>query len=94
MFRLITILFGALLGLVGFIMFAPIPGKTFFNKLSRLPKNVRNLIDDVLEIFGLATKLCHIMGDEFGERAIRALKVAKLKIDEHKQGSSLEEEEK
>jgi len=87
MFRLITFLFAAVMGLIGFLMFAPIPGKTFFNRLSRLPKNVRDLIDDVLEIFSLLSKLFHIAGDEFGERAIRALKVAKLKIDEHNESS-------
>lgn len=59
----------------------PVPGKTFFNKLSKLPKNVRALIDDSLELCESVSKVFFILTEELGRSIFKAAKTAKLKSE-------------
>jgi hypothetical protein len=48
--RFLFFLGGIVAGFMAAIFLLPLPGKTFFNRMSRLPNGVKNLIDDGLEL--------------------------------------------
>lgn len=56
------------------VLVLPIPGKTFFNRVSKLPDNLKHLIDDVLDIMDATFKLFNIVGDEVIHRLLRKYK--------------------
>lgn len=48
---------GVLLGFMAALVVLPLPGTTFFNKMYRLPNNVKNFIDDAIEFFSSVLRL-------------------------------------
>ncbi len=71
-------------GLIAALIVLPVPGKTFFNKLSRLPNNIKDLIDDSLDILDSLSRLLQTVGGELGHRTIRTAKTAIKKSNELK----------
>jgi hypothetical protein len=50
MLRFLFFLGGIVAGFMAAIFLLPLPGKTFFNRMSRLPNGVKNLIDNGLDL--------------------------------------------
>lgn len=76
MFRLIFFLFGIVCGFVAAIFVLPIPGKTFFNKMSKLPNSAKDLIDDGLDLAVSLSKILLGVYQELKIRLAEALEVA------------------
>lgn len=49
-FRFLFFVFGLAAGFAAAIMFLPLPGKTFFNRMSRLPNGIKLLIDNSIDL--------------------------------------------
>ena len=81
MFRLMIFILGAIFGVVAAIFILPLPGKTFFNKMSRLPKGTKNLIDDSIDLAISFWKLCLGVVSEITQKADAAIKAAKEKAE-------------
>ncbi len=76
MFRLIFFLFCIVRGFVAAIFVLPIPGKTFFNKMSKLPNSAKDLIDDGLDLAVSLSKILLGVYQELKIRLAEALEVA------------------
>ena len=50
MLRLILFIFGICLGIASAIAALPLPGKTFFNRMSKLPRGIKSLIDNAIDL--------------------------------------------
>ncbi len=81
MIRFFLFVLGTIAGLVAAIFVLPIPGKTFFNKMSRLPTGVKSLIDDSMDLGISFWKLIIGFSDDIGIRLRESLESAKNKTD-------------
>ncbi len=81
MIRFFLFVIGTIAGLVAAIFVLPIPGKTFFNKMSRLPTGVKSLIDDSMDLGISFWKLIIGFSDDVGIRLRESLASAKNKTD-------------
>ncbi len=81
MIRLLLFILGTIAGLVSAIFVLPIPGKTFFNKMSRLPTGVKTLIDDSIDLGISFWKLIIGLSEDFGIRLRESLETAKTKTE-------------
>lgn len=81
MFRLLTFMIGAIAGVAAAIFILPIPGKTFFNKMARLPKGSKDLIDDTIDLSISFFKLCLGFASNLTDKVGEALTVAKDRAD-------------
>ncbi len=82
MIRFFLFILGIISGLVAAIFVLPIPGKTFFNKMSRLPTGVKSLIDDSMDLGISFWKLIIGLSDDLGIRLRESLEGAKNKTDQ------------
>ncbi len=82
MIRFLLFILGTIAGLVTAIFVLPIPGKTFFNKMSRLPTGVKTLIDDGIELGVAFWRLLIGVSDDIGFRLRQSLESAKAKTEE------------
>ena len=76
MFRLIFFLFGIVTGFITAILVLPVQGKTFFNKMSQLPKPSQNLIDDSISLIVSLSKIAIGFVDDLKYRIAESSKVA------------------
>ena len=76
MFRLVFFLLGILTGFIAAIFFLPLQGKTFFNKMSQLPKPVQDLIDDGINIIISFSKMTVGLVEDLKYRVVESSKVA------------------
>ncbi len=81
MIRFFLFIIGIISGLVAAIFVLPIPGKTFFNKMSRLPTGVKTLIDDSMDLGISFWKLVIGLSEDFGIRLRESLESAKSKTE-------------
>jgi|GEM_PF-2733471 len=82
MIRFFLFILGIVSGLVTAIFVLPIPGKTFFNKMSRLPTGVKTLIDDSIDLGISFWKLIIGLSDDMGIRLRESLESAKTKTEQ------------
>jgi len=75
-------LIGIIFGFVAAVMILPLPGKTFFNKLSKLPKGSRAFVDDAIELGLSFVNLCQGVAEDMREKILAAAEVARNKADE------------
>lgn len=50
MLRLVLFIFGIVTGFVAALIAIPLPGKTFFNRMSKLPVGARDLVDNSIDL--------------------------------------------
>ncbi len=81
MVRFFLFLLGTVAGFIAAIFVLPIPGKTFFNKMSRLPNGVKTLIDDGIELGVSFWKLLIGISEDLGLRLRESLESAKVKTE-------------
>ncbi len=91
MFRLIRILFrlaifaiGLTAGFLAALAVLPVPGKTYFNKMSKLPLSIRNLIDDTISLSINITKFLLSLFRESRQRAYDGAQILENKLDAYK----------
>jgi hypothetical protein len=77
MLRFLSFIAGAVLGFAMAIAYLPIPGKTFYNKMSRLPEGIQNIIDDSIDIGTSFGKIFMSFTEELRFRFVESTKVAK-----------------
>lgn len=82
MFRFISFIFGIAAGFALALAVLPLPGKTFFNKMSKLPPTAKDLIDNSINLGISAFRLASTAGKEFNHRFSDVLDKTKIKIDE------------
>ena len=78
--RFILFIFGISLGMAAAIAALPLPGKTFFNRMSRLPKGVRSLIDNSIDLAISVTQLISIITREIAVKANQTAGMTKEKF--------------
>ena len=76
MFRLLCFLLGILGGFIAAIFILPVQGKTFFNKMSQLPKSVQDLIDDVVNVVISFSKTTVGLVEDLKYRVVESSRVA------------------
>ena len=76
LFTLFIFIGGAVMGFAAAVMILPIPGKTFFNKLSQLPLNAQSLVDDSLNLSQSFLKLCKSALEEVKFKFVESSQVA------------------
>ncbi len=82
MIRFFLFIIGIISGIVTAIFVLPIPGKTFFNKMSRLPTGVKSLIDDSIDLGVSFWKLVIGLTDDLGIRLRESLESVKNKTEQ------------
>jgi len=85
MIRFFLFIIGIAVGFAAAIATLPLPGKTFFNRMSKLPPKARNLIDHGIDLGISFFKLATTSFREFSHRANIALETTKTKIQEIKE---------
>lgn len=88
--RLILFLFGICLGMAAAIAALPLPGKTFFNRMSKLPRGVRSLIDNGIDLAISITQLASSIARELGMRTSRVAELTKDKFGQIKRDIEIE----
>lgn len=86
MLRLIFFLFGSLLGFIAAIFVLPIPGKTFFNRVARLPKGAQDLIDDSIDLSVSFVRLATVFLEDVNLKLSEFTKTARNKANEIREG--------
>lgn len=76
MFRFIFFLFGIIAGFITAILVLPIHGKTFFNKMSQLPKPSQDLIDECINLTVSLGKIAIGFVEDLKYRVAESSKVA------------------
>lgn len=74
MFRFFSFVFGICAGFIAAVFVLPIPSKTFFNKMSKLPKEAKDLVDDTLDLNEACTNLAFSVAEALSYRMRRASK--------------------
>lgn len=88
--RFILFLFGICLGMAAAIAALPLPGKTFFNRMSKLPKGVRSLIDNGIDLAIAVTKLLSSFAREIGMKTSQVADLTKEKFGQIKRDIEIE----
>lgn len=81
LFRLVFFVFGTVSGFVIALLVLPIPGKTLFNKMSKLPNNVKKLIDDTIDFSSAFFNLINAIGRTFYQEYLQLAKKIQTRID-------------
>lgn len=84
-FRLLFFVSGIVGGFIVGLMFLPLPGKTIFNKMSRLPIGLKNLIDDSVELFGAFFNLSLAIGKDIFNQVLLIQERIEKRINKIKQ---------
>lgn len=85
MIRFFLFIIGIVLGFAAAIATLPLPGKTFFNRMSKLPPKARDLIDNGIDLGISFFRLAATSFREFSHRANIALEETKSKVQEIKE---------
>jgi gas vesicle protein len=78
--RFILFLFGICLGMAAAIAALPLPGKTFFNRMSKLPRSVRSLIDNGIDLAISITQLMSSIARDLSTKTSKAAELTKEKF--------------
>jgi hypothetical protein len=81
MLRFLIFVWGIALGFATAIFVLPIPGRTFFNKMSKLPVKLKDLIDNSIEIFVSLSKLGTGVYEDINLRLTEAIEEAKITME-------------
>lgn len=68
-FRFIAFIIGIVSGFSAALFVLPLPGKTFFNKMSRLNPQAKNLIDDSIDLISAIFKVSLTLSKEIAYRS-------------------------
>ncbi|MBT6844009.1 MAG: hypothetical protein HOA17_09515 [Candidatus Melainabacteria bacterium] len=82
MFRFISFILGIAAGFALALAVLPIPGKTFFNRMSKLPPSAKDLIDNSISLGISFFRVAFTAGKEFNHRFSAVMDKTKVKIDE------------
>jgi hypothetical protein len=88
--RFILFLFGICLGMAAAIAALPLPGKTFFNRMSKLPRGVRSLIDNGIDLSIAVTQLLSSFAKEVGIKTSQVADLTKEKFGQIKRDIEIE----
>ena len=90
MIRFILFLFGICLGMAAAIAALPLPGKTFFNRMSKLPKGARSLIDNGIDLAISVIQLISSCARELGNKTSQMADLTKAKFAQIKRDIEIE----
>lgn len=97
MLRLIFFLIGIACGFAAAIIALPLPGKTFFNRMSKLPPGAQNLIDNSIDLGISFFRLVSTGAREFSAKANKVaistsekIKAAQARYHERKEEAAKE----
>jgi gas vesicle protein len=76
-FRFLFFILGIVGGFAAALLVLPLPGRTFFNKMSRLPNSIKNLIDDSFSLGISLIKIGFGLYEDFQSKFEEALSAAK-----------------
>ncbi len=95
MFRFIAFIFGIVAGFAAALVVLPFPGKTFFNRMSKLPSGTKKLIDNSISLFSTLVQFSSSSSSEFGARASEVIKRTSARIRDinNKYASSANQQE-
>jgi len=82
---------GILAGFIAAIFVLPIQGKTFFNKMSQLPKSIQNLIDDCINIVISLSKTTVGLVEDLKYRVVESSRVAEKAMQAVRENKEKEE---
>lgn len=82
MFRFIAFVFGIVAGFATALIVLPFPGKTFFNRMSKLPGGTKKLIDNSISLFSSLVQFGTVGSKEFSSRASEVINKTSAKIRE------------
>lgn len=85
MIRFFLFILGIAVGFAAAIATLPLPGKTFFNRMSKLPPKARDLIDNGIDLGISFFRLATTSFREFSHRATAALEETRIKVQEIKE---------
>lgn len=88
--RFILFLFGICLGMAAAIAALPLPGKTFFNRMSKLPRGVRSLIDNGIDLAISIIQLMSSFAREVGMKTNQVADLTKEKFGQIKRNIEIE----
>lgn len=82
MFRFFSFIFGIAAGFALALAVLPIPGKTFFNRMSKLPPSAKDLIDNSIGLGISFFRVAFAAGKEFNHRFGDVMDKTRGKIDQ------------
>lgn len=82
MFRFFSFIFGIAAGFTLALVVLPIPGKTFFNRMSKLPTTAQDLIDNSINLGISFFRVVFAAGKEINHHFNNIMDKTKVKIDE------------
>lgn len=85
MIRFILFIMGIAVGFAAAIATLPLPGKTFFNRMSKLPPKARDLIDNGIDLGIAFFRLASTSFKEFAHRTNIILEETKIKVQKVKE---------
>ena len=88
--RFILFIFGICLGMAAAIAALPLPGKTFFNRMSKLPKSVRSLIDNGIDLAISITNLLSSFTREISNKTNQFAQTTRDKFGQIKRDVEIE----
>lgn len=88
--RFVFFLFGICLGMAAAIAALPLPGKTFFNRMSKLPRGARSLIDNGIDLSISITQLVATCARELGTKSTEIAELTKEKFAQIKRSIEIE----
>jgi hypothetical protein len=81
---------GIVLGFAAAVAMLPLPGKTFFNRMSKLPPKARDLIDNTIDVGISFFCFTSSLVKEVSYKANKALNKGKIKLEEIKQNYEIQ----
>lgn len=79
-FRFLFFIFGIISGFMLALVVVPLPGKTFFNRMSKLPTSVKDLIDNSIGLGASLSRLVFTLFKELNHKVHEVTTIAKSKF--------------
>ena len=81
-FRVLFFIFGIISGFMLALVVMPLPGKTFFNRMSKLPTSAKDLIDNSISLGVSIGRLVFTLSKEAKHKLSEGLNIAKSKLSQ------------
>ncbi len=81
-FRFLLFIAGIVAGFLTALVVLPLPGKTFFNRMSKLPPTAKDLIDNSIGLGVAVFRVGMSAGKEINLKCSEAYKFSKVKLEQ------------
>lgn len=92
-FKFLFFIFGIISGFMLALVVVPLPGKTFFNRMSKLPASAKDLIDNSIGLSVSLGRLVFTLSKELNHKLTEGYKTAKSKLNQIQDKLKQEREE-